>query len=799
MQQTARIPTATHWGNFVAEVRDGRIVAIDPNAADSNPSPIGQSLLDSQHRGCRIARPCIRSGYLERGVDSDGTRRGIDPFVSVPWDEALDIAAQALKNIAHEHGNQAIFGGSYGWASAGRFHHSQSQLHRFLNQMGGYTFSVQSYSTGTAQVIVPHVLGVPSLKLMTEAPTVDDVIEHTRLVVSFGGISMKNTQINQGGIGDHFAQQQLERLHKAGVELVCISPVRDDVADFLHADWWPIRPNADVALMLALAHTLHVEGLLDRAFLRSHCVGYDEFARYLTGHSDGQPKDAAWASKLCDIDAARIQALARRMANEPCLLSISWSLQRTEHGDQPYWMIAVLSAMLGNLGAPGQGVGYGYGCIHNFGFGGRRTLPFKVGELAQGDNPISSFIPVARIADMLLHPGEKVRFNGQMLEYPDIKLVYWAGGNPFHHHQDLNRLRQAWSRPQTIIVNDPVWSATARHADIVFPTTTALEREDFAWGTSELYAAPMHQVLSPYEDCRDDYAIFSGLAKRLGFSDRFTEGRTEREWITHLWQVTVQRAAEANIDLPDFETFWKGGVVRIDPDRVPAREFTLEQFRHNPEGSPLATPSGKVEIFSATLAALGLDDCRGHPVWLDKQEFIGSERSRQFPLALNSNQPVTRLHSQYDFGQTSERSKVQGREVMRMHPQDASERDIADGDIVRVYNDRGATLAAASVSEAVRQGVVVLPTGAWYDPLNPAEPGSLDVHGNPNVLTRDVGTSTLAQGTSAHSCLVEVERYDGPLPPIKAFSQPPMTMRPEGGHRAHTATSRQSSSTDHRG
>ena len=422
---------------------------------------------------------------------------------------------------------------------------------------------------------------------MNEAPTIEDVLEHTRLVVSFGGISMKNTQINQGGIGDHSARGHLQRWRDAGVEVVCISPVRDDVADFLDADWWPIRPNADVALMLGLAHTLHSEDLHDKDFLRSHCVGYERFVPYLLGESDGVPKDADWAAAICDIEADRIRALARRMASEPCLLSISWSLQRTENGDQPYWMIAVLGAMLGNLGLPGQGVGYGYGCIHNFGFAGRRSLPFKVGALPQGDNPVSTFIPVARIADMLLDPGGTVPFNGQTLTYPDIRLIYWAGGNPFHHHQDLNRLRRAFAKPETIIVNEPFWTATARHADIVFPATTALEREDFAWGTSELYAAPMHQALEPFEESRDDYAILTGLAERLGFAERFTEGRTPREWIEHLWKVTVQRAAEAEIDLPDFQTFWQGGVFRLDPEKVPARTFTLERFRADPEGAPL--------------------------------------------------------------------------------------------------------------------------------------------------------------------------------------------------------------------
>ncbi len=777
MNQHAHILTSTHWGNYLAEKRAGQLHAIHPAEGDTHPSAIGQSLMDSQHPGCRVPRPCIRRGYLDKPWQSDGLKRGIEPFVAVPWDEALDIAAQALKRTVTEFGNNAIFGGSYGWASAGRFHHSQSQLHRFLNQYGGYVYSVQSYSTGTSQVIIPHVFGVKSPDLMMESPTTEDVLKHTRLVVSFGGISMKNMQINQGGIGDHSARRQLMSWRDAGIDVVCVSPVRDDVAEFLNADWWPVRPNADVALMLGLAHTLHREDLHDEEFLKSHCIGYEKFAQYLTGEFDGTPKNADWAARICDIDADRIRALARRMASEPCLLSISWSLQRTENGDQPYWMIAVLGAMLGNLGLPGQGVGYGYGCIHNYGFAGRRALPFKVGALPRGDNPVRTFIPCARIADMLLNPGAEFPFNGKTMTYPDIKLIYWAGGNPFHHHQDLNRLREAFSKPETIIVNDPFWTATARHADIVFPATTPLEREDFAWGTSELSAAPMHRVLEPYAESRDDYAIFTGLAERLGFAGRFTEERTPREWIEHLWKVTLQRAAEGNIDLPDFETFWNGGVFNLDPEAVPEKAFTLEKFRADPNGSPLPTPSGKVEIFSGTIASFELEDCLGHPAWFDKQEFLGSPRSKTYPLALNSNQPVTKLHSQYDFGKTSLKAKINDREAIRIHPQDAKVRNIADGDIVRVFNDRGATLAAAVITDRVRPGVVVLPTGAWYDPEDPAQPGSLDVHSNPNVLTLDIGTSTLAQGTSAHSCLVEVERYDQPLPEVKVFRQPRMAER----------------------
>ncbi len=777
MDKSTHIQTSTHWGNYQLETIDGEIRRVVPAPGDTDPSAIGQSLIDSQHAGCRVARPSIRQGYLKAGHRSDGAQRGIEPFVEVPWDEALDIAAQALQRVKDEFGCESVYGGSYGWASAGRFHHTQSQLPRFLKQFGGYVASVQSYSTGTAQVIIPHVFGLASHHLMNESPTIDDVVKHTKLLVSFGGVSMKNTQINQGGIGDHRARNELMRMRDAGVEVVCVSPLRDDVADFMQADWWPVRPNADVALMLGLAHTIYSEDLQNTEFLSRYCVGFEQFVPYLTGQSDGVAKDADWASALCDIDAQRIRALARRMVAEPCLLSISWSLQRTEHGDQPYWMLAVLGAMIGKIGLPGQGVGYGYGCIHNYGFSGRRLLPFKAGALPQGNNPVKTTIPVARIADMLLNPGEQYPFNGQQQTYPDIKLVYWGGGNPYHHHQDLNRLRRAWAKPETIIVNEPYWTATARYADIVFPATTALEREDFSRGTSEMTMAPMHQVQLPYAESRHDFQILSDLANRLGFEQIFTEGRSAREWVEHLWQVTRDEASKGGVQLPDFQEFWNGGVHQLDTSEMTDRVFVLESFRADPDASPLPTPSGKIEIFSETLAAFELDDCAGHPKWFEKSEFIGSERSAQYPLALNSNQPVTRLHSQFDFGRTSMNAKINGREPMQIHPDDARARGINEKDIVRVFNDRGACLAGAIVSDHVRAGVVVLPTGAWFDPQDPSQPDSLEVHGNPNVLTRDVGTSTLAQGTSAHSCLVQVERFTGDLPPVRAFDQPAFTNR----------------------
>ena len=167
----------------------------------------------------------VRASYLEHEWESDTSNRGIEPFVPVTWEKATELAARALKRTKDEFSNEAIYGGSYGWGSAGRFHHSQSQLHRFLNQFGGYTYSVASYSTAAAQAIMPHVLGISFLELVFQAPTSDDIVKHTKTMLLFGGAALKNTQVNAGGLGAHTASTQLQAMHDARVRIVCGSPL----------------------------------------------------------------------------------------------------------------------------------------------------------------------------------------------------------------------------------------------------------------------------------------------------------------------------------------------------------------------------------------------------------------------------------------------------------------------------------------------------------------------------------------------------------------------------------------------
>lgn len=768
-----KTPTATHWGNYDVIADEGRVVELRAIDGDPEPSCIGRGVPRALYDSTRLTKPMVRRGWLNDGPRKGGNRRGADPFIAVAWDEALDVAAGELARIAAEHGNESIYGGSYGWGSAGRFHHAQSQLHRFLNLHGGYTSSVNTYSMAALEVLLPRVVGGAPTSIFSRQPSWAEIAAHGELVVAFGGLPRKNSQVNPGGVGAHNAAGLQRLCASAGVEFVSISPIAGDTDADLGAEWIAPRPNTDVALMLGLAHTLLVEDRHDRDFLARCCTGFDRLAAYILGESDGVPKDASWAAGIAEIDASVVENLARRIAAQRTLIAVSWSVQRARHGEQPYWMGVALAAMSGSMGRPGGGFGAGYGAIDAIGGDGVHR---GVAAVPQGTNAVSAYIPVARISDMLLNPGATIDYDGASLTYPDIRLVYWCGGNPFHHHQDINKLVGAWQQPETIIVNEAWWTPLARFADIVFPIATAFERDDFAVGFLDGWISAMHKAADPPGQARTDYAVFAELAARLGFGDRFTEGRTPDEWIRQLYGRTREALRGQGAELPSFESFWTMGRLGL-PTLPRGTRGSFAALRDDPERNPLDTPSGRIEIYSRTIAGFGYDDCPGHPCWLEPDEWLGSSRAERFPLHLMTNQPRTRLHSQYDNGGESLASKVAGREPVTIHPEDAAARGIVLGDVVRIFNDRGACLAGAVLSSSIRPGVVQLSTGAWYDPELPGVAGSIDLHGNPNVLTLDLGTSRLAQGPSAQTALVEVERFPGTPPPVGAFEPPVIVPR----------------------
>lgn len=744
-----RFPQLAHWGAFTAVVEDGRLVRCEPFADDPDPSAMLESIVPMVYSDKRIRKPAVRRSWLQHREKADRARRGRDDFVEVEWDEALDLVAGEIRRVRQEYGASGLFTGSYGWSSAGRLHHARSLIRRFYFKGGGGVDQVGNYSWGAAQFLLPYVLGSHDI-LTGRVTTWPSVIEHTEVFVAFGGLALRNAQVSSGGAAEHSLKPWLEKLAASSATVINISPTRDDCPEFVGAEWIPIRPNTDVALMLALVYEIHRRQAHDSDFLATRCVGYPRLEAYFSGASDGVAKTPAWAAAITGIPAERIEKLAQQLIGARSLLTGAYSLQRAHRGEQPYWMLIALAAMLGQIGLPGGGFAFGHGSMN--GVGNPRVMT-PGPEMPVGKNPAGLDIPVARLTDMLLNPGAPYAFRGQTRHYPDIHLIHWAGGNPFHHHQQLNRLLKGWQKPETVIVQDIWWTATAKHADIVLPVTTSLERNDIGGSSRDRYVLAMHQAIAPQHQARSDFEIFSELAQRLGYREAYTDGLDEAGWIRDIYARCGQAQQAAGIDWPDFDEFWRTGHVELP---APEKDFIyLEEFAADPANHPLRTASGKIELYSETIASYRYPDFAGHPEWRTPAEWLGAEQAGDFPLHLITIQPTDRLHSQLDPSPQAQANKTAGVETMLMHPDDAARRGLRAGDRVKVFNRRGSTLAGLVLSDGLAAGVVVMSTGAWFDP-DEAGSEAPERAGNPNVLTLDIGSSELTQGANAMSCLVDV-------------------------------------------
>jgi biotin/methionine sulfoxide reductase len=191
---------SAHWGAFSAQW-NGAELAVSPYPGDPSPSPILGNFTTALRHKARVLKPMVRRSWLEKPQEPKRTLDGA--FVEMSWAEVLDLLAAELSRVHTEYGARAIYGGSYGWSSAGRFHHAQSQIHRFLNvAFGGYVRSVNSYSAGASAVILSHVLG-PFESVSRHNVTWDQIREHTDVVLAFGGMALKNAMVASGGISRH--------------------------------------------------------------------------------------------------------------------------------------------------------------------------------------------------------------------------------------------------------------------------------------------------------------------------------------------------------------------------------------------------------------------------------------------------------------------------------------------------------------------------------------------------------------------------------------------------------------------
>ncbi len=757
------ILTGAHWGAFEAIVKDGRMVSVKPVKDDPFPNELISMAPHQVHAPNRVKYPMVRKSWLEGGpLNGKPELRGQDEWVRVSWDKALTLVSEQISRLQKEQGPQAIYAGSYGWKSVGILHNSRTLLQRLMNLTGGFLGYAGDYSTGAAQVIMSHVVG--SMEVYEQQTAWPNVIGNSELVILWG-CNPQITLKNSWNMPDHEGLAGFEALKKKGTRIISIDPVASDSTRELNAQWLAPLPYTDSAMIIGIAHTLMAEKLHDADFLKTYTVGFDKFAAYVNGDEDGVVKDADWAAAICGLEAGTLRELARDMAKHRTMIMGGWGIQRQHHGEQPHWLLVTLAAMLGQIGQPGGGFGFSY----HYSSGGSPTARGGIlAGISAGNAPKNSPapVPVARIADCLANPGKTIDFNGNRVTYPDVKMVYVAGGNTFHQHQDTNNLIQAWQHPETIVVNEPYWTATAKYADIVLPATTSYERNDLEMGGdySQLYAFPMHQCVQPQHEARNDYDIFAGLAEKLGVLEGYTEGKNEMQWLKGMYDSMKEQARNARVALPPFDMFWaSNNYIRFPVPEQNKQWVRFADFRENPLLNPLGTPSGKIEIYSDTVAKMDYADCRGIPSWLPPLEWHQSPAAKKYPLSLNTAHPINRLHSQLDNTPLRKKYAVADREAIWIHPDDAGMRNIADGDLVRAFNDRGQILVGAVVTSRVRPGVVRISEGAWFDPADPAKPGSLCKNGNVNCLTFDIGSSSLAQGNCGQMAQLDIEKYQGPV------------------------------------
>lgn len=344
-----------------------------------------------------------------------------------------------------------------------------------------------------------------------------------------------------------------------------------------------------------------------------------------------------------------------------------------------------------------------------------------------------------------------------------------GGGNPFHHHQNIPRLRRALARVDTIVVHDPYWTAMAKHADIVVPSTTAYEREDYSGSRNDPLLVAMPALTQPYADSRDDYATFSALAERLGFGEEFTEGRTARQWLVHMYE---KWSAGLDFEVPGFDEFWAAGHLRLPTEPG----LTLLPISGPTRSAPTGHPSGRIEIFSHAIDGFGYDDCAATPVV--RADGVARRRARPDLSVASAGQPTRHPPAQ----PTRRRRHQPVIESPRARTDPDPPRRCGGPRTRRRRRGAGvqrprACLAGVVIDDRLRPAVVQLSTGAWFDPADPADPDAMCVHGNPNVLTGDVGTSSLARGCTGAHVLVQIEKFAHPLPPVRAHRPPVIRTR----------------------
>jgi anaerobic dimethyl sulfoxide reductase subunit A len=484
-------------------------------------------------------------------------------------------------------------------------------------------------------------------------------------------------------------------------------------------------------MLIAMAYVMITENLCDDKFLEKYTTGFDRFKDYVMGVEDGVPKTPAWAEAITGASSADVEGLAREYATiKPAALLASNAPGRTAYGEQYHRAASTLSAMTGNIGIfGGQAAGvFPAGPMSGFPY----PLPPLIAGLELFDfsaNPVEDGFPgrpQGIMAEVALGKGPQVhiaKFADALLSgkaggfHADYKLLYIKKCNYLNSLPNVNKIVKALQRPECIVVEEQVMTATAKFADIVLPVNTYMEREDMAFGDGLAFIGKQNKIIEPLGESKSPLQISAELAQRMGV-DEFMEKSVDE---------MLKERAQMN-EIPDYEKWSQEGVHWLD---LAEPHVAFKKQIDDPENNPFPTPSGKIEIYSQQIADIGDPEAPPIPKYIESWESRTDPLAEKYPLQLITTHFKRRTNAQFEC--VPWLRELQEQRVM-INSLDAEERNINNGEMVRVYNDRGEIMIRAHVTERIMPGVVDVPTGAWYDP----DENGLDRGGCANVLTKDV-------------------------------------------------------------
>ena len=719
--------------HLTAHIKNGVVVRI---SADDSPDLAERPQLRPCLKGRAMRNRLYHPDRLRYPMKRVGMR-GEGKFQRISWDETVDFIAANLKRVVDHYGPAAVFI-HYATGDCGAINGSAA-AERLMNLMGGFLGYYNSFSSACLNYTAPFITGYRDTSSY-------QTLVHSKLII-LNGFNPAET------IFETNSNYYLSRAREAGAKVVVIDPRLTETAVTFADEWLPLKPTTDSALFIAMAHVMIVEKLIDQAFLDRYCIGFDEthmpaglppgqsFMSYVLGLSDGTPKTPEWAAPITGIDPHTIRKLAREYATiKPAQLIQGLGPQRHAYGEESVRAGIVLACMTGNLGVLGGGWGGGEG--------GRR-LGLAVGALPTGINPVKTRIPVFLWTDAIVRGTEMTADDGVKggpLQ-SNIKFIFNLAGNTLvNQHADINRtvkILRDERLVECIVVSDHFVTPSAKFADVLLPSDNSLERNDlgFPW-SGEKYIIFGNKVVNPPDECKHDYWWLSRVAARLGLGEQFTEGKTEEDWLKQI----IADAKKADPDFPTYEELRKTGLYRQPPQEYVA----FEKETRDPSKYPFKTPSGKIEIFSKTLYDMNKPGIPGIPQYIPAWEGPEDGLIRKYPLQCIGPHYKRRTHSTYDENPWMEEADPQS---IWISPQDAGARGIANGEPVKVFNDRGALVIHARITKRIRPGVVAIPQGAWYTP----DQNGVCQRGCVNILTSQRPTP-LAHGNAQHTILVEVER-----------------------------------------